>query len=94
MEMPMMPSFSLQNLIRITVAAQARSPPERLMTAAVAPLVMNTNPLFTSVIINAWGAPTEDAANIMIIFGNPGFAPGGINGIAGSRFSIKLRARA
>ena len=60
----------------------------------VAPLVMNTNPLFTSVIINAWGAPTELAANIMIIFGHPGFAPGGINGIAGSRFSIKLRARA
>lgn len=80
--------------IRKYIAIVESNPPEKLIAAAVAPLVIKANPLFTAVIIRAWEKPRLPAANIVIRFEKPGFAPGGINGRGGIRFSKKLRATA
>ena len=59
---------------------------------AVAPLVTKLKSPFKRAIATAWGKPRLPAANIVIMFENPGFAPGGRNGRGGISPSRKLRA--
>ncbi len=71
-----------------------RIPPERLIIPAVNPLVMKAKPPFTRVMRRACGKPKLPAANIVMMFENPGFAPGGRKGSGGIRLSRKPRANA
>ncbi len=63
-----------------------------LITKAVKPLVANVKSDFVTVIISVSGRPNVPAANMVIMFENPGFAPGGRKGISGRRLSIKFSA--
>jgi len=65
-----------------------------LITKAVKPLVAKVKSDFVTVIISASGRPNVPAANMVIMFENPGFAPGGRKGISGMRLSIKFSAMA
>ena len=69
-------------------------PPEMLIIPAVAPLVTKAKRPLTAAIVIAEGKPRLPAANMVIIFENPGFAPGGKKGIGGIRLSRKLNESA
>lgn len=52
-ETPTMPMYFFAYFIRKYIAIVESNPPEKLIAAAVAPLVIKANPLFTAVIIRA-----------------------------------------
>ena len=92
--MPISPSLPLANLSRRYIATAERIPPERLIIPAVKPRVTNAKHPFATAIISAEGKPRLPAANMVIIFEKPGFAPGGSQGIGGRRLSRKPSANA
>ena len=63
------------------------TPPARLIKNAVAPRVASAKSALKTVMHIACGRPKVSTANIVTIFENPGFAPGGRNGRAGIRIS-------
>lgn len=69
-------------------------PPARLIKNAVIPRVASTKQDLRTAIARASGRPSADAVNIVMIFENPGFAPGGKNEKAGIRLSANERASA
>lgn len=60
-----------------------RTPPQRLIAPATAPLVMKAKSAFNAVIYKAPKSPEKLAANIVTIFERPILAPAGKNGNSG-----------
>jgi len=71
-----------------------KTPPERLIIIAVAPLVIPANRPFITAMQRAGIKPTCEAAYMVIIFERPNFAPGGISGIGGNISSTAESVRA
>lgn len=62
-------------------------PPESDIKNAVAPLVKSTKAALIKVTAIAGKKPIEEATNIVAIFENPAFAPGGIKAAVGIKLS-------
>ncbi len=71
------------------IANAESKPPERLIIPAVTPLVAKAKTPLTSAIAVAVESPRLPAANMVIMFEKPGFAPGGKSGSGGIRLSRK-----
>ena len=64
-----------------------KSPPQRLISPAETPRVKNANRPLIATMNSAAGRPIAPAANMVTRFESPAFAPGGMPGSGGRRFS-------
>ena len=64
-----------------------KSPPQRLISPAETPRVKNANRPLIAAMNSAAGRPIAPAANMVTRFESPAFAPGGMPGSGGRRFS-------
>ncbi len=94
MPMPENPKGHFLLLRRKYITTVLSIPPQKLISAAEKPLVIKANTALAAVMPKAQGRLMLSAANMVMIFENPGFAPGGSPGIGGIMLSRKEKARA
>ena len=81
-------------LFKVAITITEKTPPARLKSPAIGPLLKKTKTDFKMDIKSALFAFMKNRQYIVTIFDNPSFIPGGIEGRAGISPSTKLKTHA